>query len=178
MKAILVPTDGSSTAEKALEVALDLAQQHKAAVTLFHVLLKDKEPDELLRLPELEAAGADVVDTLRKISRAPEPEHTAEGLMAGRNLPSRPVGEDLLRRIGEHILKRAQAQAAARGVPVETLELASDRPAEAIVAAARANSADAIVMGSRGLRYIEAISYGSVSQEVCRTANCTCVAVH
>ncbi|HDL17068.1 MAG TPA: hypothetical protein ENH27_04435 [Rhizobiales bacterium] len=80
--------------------------------------------------------------------------------------------------MGEHILKRAQAQAAARGVPVETLELASDRPAEAIVAAARANSADAIVMGSRGLRYIEAISYGSVSQEVCRTANCTCVAVH
>ena len=175
MKAILVPTDGSRTAEKALEVAIDLAQQHKAAVTLFHVLLKDKEPDELLRLPELDA---DIVDTLRKIARAPEPEHTVEDLMAERDVPNRPVEDDLLRRIGAHILKRAQARAKARGVTVNLLELAGDRPAEAIVAAARTNDADAIVMGSRGLRYIEAISYGSVSQEVCRTANCTCVAVH
>lgn len=178
MKAILVPTDGSRTAEKALDVALDLAQQHKAAVTLFHALLKDKEPDELLRLPELETADGNVADTLRKISAAPEPEHTAEELMAGREVPGRRVDDDLLRRIGAHILKRAQAQASARGVAVNVLELTGDKPAEAIVAAARASDADAIVMGSRGLRYIEAISFGSVSQEVCRTANCTCVAVH
>ena len=178
MKAILVATDGSKTAEKALDVALDLAQQHKAAVTLFHVLLKDKEPDELLRLPDLKAAGADVVESLRKISQAPEPEHRAEELMADRNQPGRRVDDDLLRRIGAHILKRAEDQARARGVPVKMLELTGDKPAEAIVAAARANNADAIVMGTRGLRYIEAISFGSVSQEVCRTASCTCVAVH
>lgn len=178
MKAIFVATDGSETAEKALDVALDLAQQHKAAVTLFHALLKDKEPNELLRLPGLEAAGPDVVDTLRKISQAPEPEHTAGEVMASRNLHSRRVGDTLLRRIGAHILKRAEAQASARGVSANSLELTGDEPAQAIVAAARASNADAIVMGTRGLRNIEAISFGSVSQEVCRTASCTCVAVH
>lgn len=178
MKAILVPTDGSETAEKALDVALDLALQHEAAVTLFHVLLKDKEPDELLRLPDLETAGADVVDALKKISRAPESEHTAEEVMTGGNLHSRRVDDHLLRRIGAHILKRAQAQVSARGVTANMLELNSDEPAQAIVAAARVNVADAIVMGTRGLRNIEAISFGSVSQEVCRTASCTCIAVH
>ena len=38
--------------------------------------------------------------------------------------------------------------------------------------------ADAIVMGTRGLRPMDAITVGSVSQEVCRTAKCTCIMVH
>lgn len=178
MKVILVPTDGSKAAEQALDVALDLAQQHGSTVTLFHVLLKDKEPDELLRLRDLAAAGEDVVDTLNKIDQAPEPEHTAEELMNHANSALRPVGEDLLRRIGDHILKRARARAAARGVAVQTLELGHDAPAQAIVVAAKAANADVIVMGTRGLRYIEAVAFGSVSQEVCRSAKCRCIAVH
>lgn len=178
MKTILVPTDGSKVAEKALDVALDLAQQHGAHVTLFHVLLRDKEPDELLRLPDLEAIGKDVVDTLRKIDQAPEPAHTAEELMNHSNSALRPVGEDLLRRIGVHILSRAKGQAAARGVEVKTLELADASPAQAIIEAAKTANADTIVMGMRGLRYIEATAFGSVSHDVCRNATCTCVAVH
>lgn len=178
MKTILVPTDGSKAAGKALDVALDLTLQHKAEITLLHALLSDKEPHELLRLPDLEGAGEDVVDALQKIGSAPEPEHTAAELMGDRIHPSRPVPEALLRRIGAHVLEQAQERASARGIAAATLDLADARSAEAIIAAAEATGADTIVMGTRGLRYIEATAFGSVSQEVCRTAPCTCIAVH
>ena len=45
MKTILMPTDGSEPAVKALDVALDLACQHEANVRLMHVLLRDKEAE-------------------------------------------------------------------------------------------------------------------------------------
>ncbi len=178
MKTILVPTDGSVAAEKALDLALDLAQKHKANVKLLHVLLRDKEPDELLRLPELSKAGGDVVSELHECEHCPEAQRTVEELMGERNVPRRPAPESLLRQIGTHVLKRATAHAAERGVSAEMLELADGAAAPAIKAAAEATKVDTIVMGTRGLRQIEAVTFGSVSQEVCRLVDCTCVAVH
>ena len=64
MKRILVAIDGSRAADKALEVGLDLAEQHQAEIRLLHVLLRDKEPTELLRLPDLAHAKGDLVGAL------------------------------------------------------------------------------------------------------------------
>lgn len=178
MKIILVPTDGSAAAEKALDLALDLAEKHGAGIKLLHVLLRDKEPNELLRLPELAAADGDVVNELKGLEQSPETPRTAEELMGQRNAPRRPAPESVLRNIGAHVLKRASARAAERGVSTEMLELADGAAAPAIKTAAEAANADTIVMGTRGLRQIEAVTFGSVSQEVCRTVGCTCVAVH
>jgi len=178
MRTILVPTDGSRPAEKALELALDLARQHGAAIKLMHVLLRDKEPNELMRLPELAAAGADVVGELEQMLQGPEVPRSAEELMANRDAPSRPASETVLRAIGAHVLRRARKRARERGVAVEVLDLIDGAPAPAIASAAEAAGADAIVMGTRGLRQIEALAFGSVSQQVCRTVSCTCVAVH
>jgi nucleotide-binding universal stress UspA family protein len=178
MKTILVPTDGSVAAEKALDLALDLAQKHGAEVKLFHVLLRDKEPDELLRLPELSQAEGDVVNELHACEHCPEAQRTVEELMGERNVPKRPAPESLLRQIGAHVLKRATAHAAERGVSADSLDLADGAAASAIKTAAETSQADTIVMGTRGLRQIEAVSFGSVSQQVCRTVSCTCVAVH
>jgi nucleotide-binding universal stress UspA family protein len=178
MKTILVPTDGSVAAEKALDLALDLAQKHGANLKLLHVLLRDKEPDELLRLPELSEAEGDVVSKLHACEHCPEAQRTAEELMGECNVPKRPAPESLLRQIGAHVLKRATAHAAERGVKAEILDLADGATAPAIKAAAESAKADTIVMGTRGLRQIEAGTFGSVSQQVCRTVECTCVAVH
>lgn len=178
MKLILVPTDGSQAAEKALDVALDLATQHAADLALMHVLMADKEASELLQLPELYVAGEQVVKQLAAINAAPEPEHTADEMMWDPGAPSRPVDKSLLRQIGAYVLSRAKRQAAARGVEARVLDLGEGKPAEAIVAAARAAGADTIIMGTRGLRAIEAVTFGSVSQAVCRLAPCSCIAVH
>ena len=176
MKTILVPTDGSEPAMKALDLALDLARQHEAKVQLLHVLLRDKEADELLRLADVKAAGDDIVSELDRLANSPTEPLTAEELMA--NVVKRPAPEPLLRQLGFQVLTTAQARATDRGVEANMLDLADGEPAPTIVATAKTSGADAIVMGTRGLRDIEVITFGSVSQEVCRTAPCTCVAVH
>lgn len=177
MKTILVPTDGSIAAEKALTVALDLAEKHSANIKLLHVLLREMEPDELLRLPEL-AANEDVARQLQDLAEGPKTPRSVEDIMAAPNTPARPAPDTLLHTIGAHILGRAGTQVRARGVPVEVLDIADGAAAPAIVAAAETQGVDTIVMGMRGLRQIEAATFGSASQEVCRTVKCTCIAVH
>ncbi len=176
MKTILVPTDGSQPAMKALDLALDLAQQHAADVHLMHVLLRDKEADELLSLPDVGEAGTDVVSELERLANHPQAPVTAEDLMA--NVVRQPAPEELLRLLGAQVLVSAQKRAVERGIKAEVLDLVDGAPAPSIIAAAETTGADTIVMGTRGLRNIEVITFGSVSQEVCRTAACTCVAVH
>ncbi len=177
MKTILVPTDGSITAEKALDLALDLAEKHNADVKLMHVLLHDKEPDELLRLPEL-AADEHIAGELAKLLAAPKTERPIAEVMNAPGLPDRPTPDALLQEIGARVLERARACARQRGIGAETLPISDGPAAPAITAAAETVSADTIVMGMRGLRQIDMITFGSVSQEVCRSVNCTCVAVH
>ena len=178
MKTILVPIDGSDVSEKALEVALDLAERHNAQVKLLHVLLRDKEAEDLLRLPDLAGTGAEIAAELGRLVKAPAARHSAEELMADPSLPSHPISEPLLRRIGGLVLRRGSARAEKRGVATEVLDLADGAIASVIVATAEAIGADMIVIGSRGLRHIEAFTFGSVSDEVRRTARCTCIAVH
>lgn len=174
MKTILVPTDGSQPANKALDVALDLANQHGAKVKIMHVLLRDKEPDQLLKLD----ADPQIVAELKALKGQEPCPRTAADIMNDPAAPDRPAPEPILRLIGEHVLEKAGADATKRGIKAEVMALCDGQAAEAIVAQAADCGADTIVMGTRGLRQIEAMAFGSVSQEVCRKAPCTCIAVH
>ncbi len=178
MKTILVPTDGSTTADAALDVALDLAEKHGGSIKLLHVLLRDKDPLDLLRLPDLPQAGAEVTAALDRLAAAPPMTRLASDILAHPEAPDRPVPDELLRTVGTHVLKRADARARARGIAAEALAIIDSAAAPAIVAAAKQQGIDTIVLGMRGLRQIEAVTLGSVSQEVCQTAPCTCIAVH
>ena len=178
MKTILIAMDGSKWGDKALEVGLDIAKLHRAEVKLLHVLLRDKEPAELLRLTDLADAAPRILGQLERLTHRPSAERTAAEVMTDPNAPARPVPETLLRKIGAHLLKRGRARAGRRRIRAETLEIADGAPAPAITGAAMACQADMIIMGSRGLSLIDALGFGSTSQEVCRTAHCTCIAVH
>jgi len=178
MKRILVPFDGSKAAESALGVAVDLALQHGASVKLLHVLLHEAEADQLLGLPGIADTPDEVVEELRRLTQTPEPARSIEQEMANPGAPIRPAPTVLLRLLGSHVLDWAKSRAAERGIEAEELDLVDGPAAETIVSAAGDMNADAIVMGTRGLRPIDAITVGSVSQEVCRTAACTCIMVH
>lgn len=177
MQTILVPIDGSATAGKALDVALDLAEKHGANLSLLHILLHESEPGELAHLADV-IEDANLVNKLKAIAQGPKVPRTAEDLMSRPNAPKRPVPDELLHRIGARILENAAARSARRGIPADVLDIADGAPAPVIAAAAKTRSADMIVMGMRGLSQIEAFTFGSVSQQVCRTVQCTCVAVH
>ena len=85
--------------------------------------------------------------------------------MAKPNSPIRPAPAILLRMIGAHVLEWAKSHAVERGVQAQSLDLADGPAADTILAAASDISADAIVMGTRGLRPIEAITVGSAPRK-------------
>ena len=51
---ILVPTDGSGHANKAIELASDIAEKYKARIVLLHVLPTGPLPEPLLRMAQTE----------------------------------------------------------------------------------------------------------------------------
>ena len=180
MKTILVPTDGSNVAMKALDVAVDLARINHARIILLHVLMRGKEPVQLLRLPELMGVGPGIVKKLKAMDFNLDAKGLTENTTEKPHKEVNPVTEQMLRQIGNHILERAEARVVELGIVAEALDLADGHAVSVIVATAETVKADAIVMGTRGLglRLTETKVFGSVFQEVCRAANITCVAVH
>ena len=137
MKAILVPTDGSDHAHKAVDLACDLAEKHKASVLLVHVLLRDKEPETLARLAEGEHLSAGLCDELVGLrDTAPVEKASPEVIMRDPNHVMRPVPDGLLTAVGTEILDAACRQAESRGVPARRLDLEDGAPAERILACA------------------------------------------
>jgi nucleotide-binding universal stress UspA family protein len=62
---ILVPVDGSSHAERAVEVAADLATKYGGKLTLLHVIEMRALPEELQRFAEVEGIGGTRPDAMR-----------------------------------------------------------------------------------------------------------------
>ena len=68
---ILVPTDGSTHAEKAVALAAELARLRGARLHLFHVLLRDKEPADLRKLAELDGLSPELLEQLVQLEAVP-----------------------------------------------------------------------------------------------------------
>ena len=84
MKHLLVPIDGSETAYRALRLALDLAEQHDAEVTLLHVTPAREIPPALRRFAEVEHTDA-AVEWLYDKALAERMLEAARGHAEGRN---------------------------------------------------------------------------------------------
>jgi nucleotide-binding universal stress UspA family protein len=178
MKRILVPTDGSQHAKAALKVACDLAQANEARLLLFHVLLRKKEADEILAMPESSTLDATIDQELRGVlAQTPQP-HDAAEMMADPDAPDHPAPLKVLQAIGDVILNAAVAECAARGITAERLRPGDGEPADAILAAARETEADTIVIGTRGLGELVAFTFGSASHKVARDAAASVISVH
>ncbi len=175
MEKILVATDGSDHALKAIDLACDLAHRHNCKLFLCHVLLRDKEVDELKRLAELEGLDMAVIKQLEEIAKSPAPPPADRLQIWGRD--SKPVPEDLLQRIGREILDHGRRRAADNGITPELLEIEDGPAHRRILDWVSQQDIDTIVLGSRGLRAIEAMSFGSVSQKVSQGSDCTCITV-
>ncbi|MEM7226061.1 MAG: universal stress protein [Pseudomonadota bacterium] len=178
MKSILVPIDGSPHAGRALAIACDLARAHGAQLKLFHILLRDRDPGELLRLPAAGRLPEQHTAELKRHHEAPAPELTADQIMAAPESTGKRVGEDHLQAVAKAVLEEAEEQVAAQGIDCQVIALGDGAPAKQIVEVAELAAVDAIVMGCRGLSSIEAFTLGSASQDVCRQAPCPCIMVH
>lgn len=133
-KHILIPTDGSETAAKAVEAGIELAREAKARVTLFTAV------------PEYQPPG--------------------EGEVMSRNVVSLEEHERRSCALAEKLVAQAVAHARAAGIEFDTDFAQSDRPYQAIVAAAERRGCDAIVMSSHGRTGIARLWHGSQTAEV------------
>lgn len=135
-KSILVATDGSDLASKALDAALDLARLNGADLTV----LTTTDPV----ISSVGAGGFGTIDAGPILARLEE----AYAAQAA----------DLLAE-ARHKIQDAGAKA-------ETIHLPDHRPADGIILTARDKSADLIIMGSHGRRGLNRLLLGSQAAEV------------
>jgi nucleotide-binding universal stress UspA family protein len=135
-KHILIPTDGSETADKGVKAGLKFAKWAGARVTVFTAM-----PE--YRMPTASEVAA------RRVMPIAEYERRAMA-QAKKRL--------------DGVARRAKAA----GVKLDAEAVLSDRPAEAIIEAARKKRCDLIFLASHGRRGLSALLNGSYTETILR----------
>jgi nucleotide-binding universal stress UspA family protein len=133
-KHILIPTDGSEIADKAVAAGIEFARDANAKVTWFTAVPEYQPPSE-----------ADVM---------------------ARRAVSLQEHERRSREAAEKLLAGPAHRAQAAGVACDTDYAQSDRPYEAIIAAAKRHGCDLIFMSSHGRKLLPALFFGSETRDV------------
>lgn len=172
LQTILVPTDGSDHANKAVDLAADLAGKYDSRMVILHILLRHSSASALKALArELDAPEA----LLQRLAKAEDA--YAETAMAAYGPVPLMVPDQVLIAVGELITEAAEKRAKAKGAKDFTIRVTDGVPADVILKAADHEQADAIVMGSRGLGNLTGLLMGSVSHKVANHAKATCITV-
>ena len=83
----------------------------------------------------------------------------------------------MMKRVAEEILQTAENRARGQGAMQVRTSIGVGHPAEAIVAHAKAEEADLIMMGRRGLGSVSGLLMGSVSNKVAHLSECACMTI-
>lgn len=171
IKKILIATDGSAQAAKAVELGSDIAARYDAEVVLVHVLLRHELPDDMKRMLEAEHLTA---KTSSQSAAVPAVD-LANFINVRGGAPTIP--DQALAAIGERVLSHAEETARDRGVDSIVRRIEDGKPVDRILAVAKEEGVDLIVSGARGLSDLEALFVGSVSHKLAHLAPVTCVTV-
>lgn len=170
---ILVATDGSDTAGRAVDLAADLAARLGASLTVGHVLLHGARAEELNRMAEAEHLVRYAATEARlDIANTPG---NMDALFTGSL--SGAEKERAVTIIGEQIANRAASRAKDAGAKDVSTRVVNGDYDESLLGIANDVGADTIVIGQRGLGRLRRIFQGSVSQKVNQQAECTVVTV-
>jgi nucleotide-binding universal stress UspA family protein len=171
IKTILIATDGSSHARKAVLLGAALASKFDARVYVIHVLMRGASYRTIYDALKREGLPTAPLDEIAKMQVA-LPVTVPFG---GPVLPH--VTTDILVQLGEHYLSVARRVLEGEGVKKPELLIEDGDPAERILAAGERVKADFIVMGHRGLSALRELAAGSVSTKVSHHAACTVVSM-
>ena len=166
---ILVPTDGSEHANKAVELASDIAEKYKARMVLLHVLPTGPLPDSLRRMAQAEHI------TSASPGAAPL---TPEGQFPASTIFGKEDETQEVRNfIAEKIVSDAKRVAREKGVENTSGAIEDGDPTDRILQYVEKEGANLIVMGSRGLGDLKGLLVGSVSHKVSQMSPCSCITV-
>lgn len=169
---IVVAVDGSEHQDAVLALAAELAETHGARLVLAHALLRAVPYGELYELAERHG----FLDTVRaELDQASATPVMPAAAMGGA-IPVIMVSQDTLEHVANEVVAAARRSLEGRAIAIET-RIVDAPPADAVVAIAREEGADILVIGSRGLGRIKGMLLGSVSQKVVHDAPCAVLVV-
>jgi len=174
MNTILIAVDGSAEANKALDVASQLANSNSSLIVLH--ASNDKGISNQMRLGvEIEYADEirQRVNALGLSSSLPDEEQYARTMLSH----SESVAQVIDAVAGENIVKRAIQLLSEHNIENISSLVVNDDPSDAIIKASKERIVDTIVMGSRGTGKMRGLLLGSVSQSVLHRAGCTVIIV-
>lgn len=171
-KHVVIATDGSSHAGKAVEMGSRLAAEFGAKVTVVTVATGGPLSDEMRRMVESEH----LVDIEKHRPNMVGNFNEALATL-GRTIDDDAAALSAHQALGRVIVEGAVRRARAAGVEEVDSDVVDGDPADAILDVAERTGADLIAMGSRGLSDLEGLLMGSVSHKVCQRAECTCITV-
>lgn len=162
---VLVAVDGTEASNTALEIACALADSYEAALGLLTVKRPEEVSDDAIlgaRMEGLIQQGSSFSDMYEAYSLASPRDDVSRVAQASR----------LAAVIADAIIEQAAAFSADKPFQAIKTFVASGDPAEAILACAKNNAADIIIMGHDQQGRAEALFHGSVAEEVQRKAHC------
>ena len=172
---IVVATDGSDHATKAIAVAGDLAAKYDAEMTLLHVFLRrNAEASDLRRIIDVQTLPPNLREEFERFEGMQEKRRTSNATAVAVSIP---FPDDVLIGVGNAIVDKAEGIARDHGAKKIDRVIAEGDPADIILGAAKERQADLIVMGTRGLSDLKGLFVGSVSHKVSHLADCTCITV-
>ncbi len=168
---ILVATDGSPNAGRAVDLAIDLASRYNSRLSVVYVVTSGKVSENLRHMAEVEH----IVGSSEK-SSAPTaitfPSYLVSEL-GETGVKSRGV----LTKIGDYLVKKAEEHARSGGIKNVKTYVRNGDAAEVVLEIAKNNDVDVIVTGNRGLGNLTSLLLGSVSYKISQLAECTCINV-
>ena len=171
-KNVLVATDGSDHANKAVDLASDMAAKYGAALTVLSVIESGALTENARRLAREKGIDMSPVPGIPDFAAiAPNVEAILPDV--GTILANGRIKAELAEAIMEEAKHRVSIP---QGANIRGRTKNGDA-AEEILKVAEDDAADLIVMGSRGLGTLKSLLVGSVSQKVSHLANCTCITV-
>jgi nucleotide-binding universal stress UspA family protein len=174
-KTIVVATDGSDHAEKAVAVAGDLAAKYDAEIILLHVFLRrNAEATDLRRLIDVQMLPDKLREEFERFEGMQEQRRVSAMTVVSASIP---FPEDVLVAVGNAIVDKAQDIAKQHGATKISRVITEGDPANVILHSAKDRNADLIVLGTRGLSDLTGLFVGSVSHKVSHLADCTCITV-
>jgi nucleotide-binding universal stress UspA family protein len=174
IKRVLIATDGSEAARKAVAFGSDIAAKYNADVILVHVLLRAELSENLRHLAEVEYPQVDDGKPLfPDISAVP---HARFPIAEIEPRGARGHSE-VLNAVADLVLAEAERTALEHGVREVATHVTDGDPVKRILAVAEDLGADLIVTGTRGLSDLKSLVLGSVSHRLAHLSPVTCVTV-
>lgn len=170
---ILCPIDGSDHANKALDLAIDMAKKYQAELIVMHIPHRSENVDALQRFAEIEGLAEHVKTEVDRLSTM----DYRTAVVTDTAFREASISPRLLVEVGERIIEGAKTRAEQSGLRNVEMHLEAGDPADRILECIDRDKIDCVIMGSRGLNDLKGLFLGSVSHKVANRAPCTCITV-